>query len=585
MKNKRWMRFLAMTLAVTVLATTVDTTLLAAPETATEEAVTEQEMERLITEDTGESDAVILSEVEEEREEDSKTFYMSDGSFMVAQYDVPIHYEDEEGEWQEIDRTLELETEEGAAMTAEAVHLEDAEEDAQEISEEIENQEEVYTTTERTGEEEKTKFASTITAGKTVTIQNETYPLSWGIQSTEPVEATLQEVQTAKANDAEEELLAADINSQVVNYPDIFPNVDAQYQVQATGIKENIILKQKEAKHAFTILYEIGGLVPEQIDDQTIVLTDGNEVIYQICAPYMQDASGSISEEVTLSMEQQTEGELAVTMTGEKDWLDDEERCYPVVLDPTVVTKTKKSAIDSTFITSGQANTNYSGKFELLIGKESATYKNCRALVKIKLPELNVGDMVVNAKMSLIMYGAEFYADTTPDLQINAHQIQEEWEYDKVTWNNRPAFDSTVLDYQYIGREDVENKEYEKQFDITEAVKSWYEGTTENHGIMVKSYTESGSYAETGVKGYFWPERYNSEQELYPRYYITYRNNKGLEDYWTYTTLSAGTAGTAYINDYTGNLVFVHEDVSTTGELLPVALQHVYNGYQRGNFV
>lgn len=72
MKNKRWMRFLAMTLAVTVLATTVDTTLLAAPETATEEAVTEQEMERLITEDTGESDAVILSEVEEEREEDSK---------------------------------------------------------------------------------------------------------------------------------------------------------------------------------------------------------------------------------------------------------------------------------------------------------------------------------------------------------------------------------------------------------------------------------------------------------------------------------------------------------------------------------
>ncbi len=130
MKNKRWRRFLAAVLAVTVLATTIDTTLLAAPET-TQETTEEETAEMADTEEEeGESDAVILSEVEEEREEDSKTFYMSDGSFMVAQYDVPIHYEDEEGEWQEIDRTLELETEEETATTVATVCLGDAEEDA-----------------------------------------------------------------------------------------------------------------------------------------------------------------------------------------------------------------------------------------------------------------------------------------------------------------------------------------------------------------------------------------------------------------------------------------------------------------------
>lgn len=60
------------------------------------------------------------------------------------------------------------------------------------------------------------------------------------------------------------------------------------------------------------------------------------------------------------------------------------------------------------------------------------------------------------------------------------------------------------------------------------------------------------------------------------------RELKFPEDYWTYTTASAGSAGTAYVNDYTGNLVFVHGDVATTGLLAPVTLEHVYNGYMAG---
>ena len=288
-----------------------------------------------------------------------------------------------------------------------------------------------------------------------------------------------------------------------------------------------------------------------------------------------------MSDAITLSMETTKNHEITVTMTADEDWLTEEGRIYPVVLDPAVVTKTKKAAIDSTFVTSGKPSTNHSDKFELLVGRESSEYEYCRTLMKVDLPELEPGDMVVNAQMLMIMYHAEFYSTETPALQMNVHQITREWEYDTVTWNNRPTFDSTVLDYAYVKQDDIKNMRYEKYFDITEAVKNWYDGTAANYGIEVKSADESGSYAENGVKGYFWPERYNSVDEQYPRYVITYRNNKGLEDYWSYTTLSAGTAGTAYVNDYTGNLVFVHNDVSTTGELMPVTLQHVYNSYMK----
>ena len=42
---------------------------------------------------------------------------------------------------------------------------------------------------------------------------------------------------------------------------------------------------------------------------------------------------------------------------------------------------------------------------------------------------------------------------------------------------------------------------------------------------------------------------------------IVFRNNNGLESYWDYTASSAGHAGMGYINNYTGNLVWIRSDL------------------------
>ena len=44
----------------------------------------------------------VLGEVEELREEDTKHFRLSDGSFVAVSYGLPVHYEDEDGQWQDI---------------------------------------------------------------------------------------------------------------------------------------------------------------------------------------------------------------------------------------------------------------------------------------------------------------------------------------------------------------------------------------------------------------------------------------------------------------------------------------------------
>lgn len=58
---------------------------------------------------------------------------------------------------------------------------------------------------------------------------------------------------------------------------------------------------------------------------------------------------------------------------------------------------------------------------------------------------------------------------------------------------------------------------------------------------------------------------------------IVFRNNNGLENYWDYTSSHAGRAGSGYINNYTGNLVWVHSDIGFSGNRMPVAISHIYN--------
>ncbi len=161
--------------------------------------------------------------------------------------------------------------------------------------------------------------------------------------------------------------------------------------------------------------------------------------------------------------------------------------------------------------------------------------------------------------------------------QISAHVINESWDESSVTWNNQPGYDSTVLDYAFIPVEDIDrNIAQWIDFDITGIVKSWIEGSA-NNGVMIKANNEN-AYARC----WFNSERYIPGEDFtyrYPVISIDYRNNNGLENYWSYTSATAGNAGTMHVNDYTGNPVFVAPLFTSPSKVMPLSLYAVYNGY------
>lgn len=112
-------------------------------------------------------------------------------------------------------------------------------------------------------------------------------------------------------------------------------------------------------------------------------------------------------------------------------------------------------------------------------------------------------------------------------------------------------------------------------WDVTGIVKEWYSSGV-NNGLMLKTHDEAAGYTEL-----LSSDCDSTVAGCRPQVTLCYINNSGLESCWTYHSQDVGRAGTGYVNDYNGNLIFTHDDLSMTGNKMPTVISHVYNSSLR----
>ena len=364
-------------------------------------------------------------------------------------------------------------------------------------------------------------------------------------------------------------------------YSNVYHDVDIEYILDSVNLKENIILKNREAQNEFVAAYNIGSLFAKQSDEQNIQLKDAeNNVVFNISAPYMFDANGDTSSDVSLSILSVAEGTLKVKICADKNWLQDEGRKYPVKIDPYVEQSVVSPDHDATAI---YKNATYPYG-TLLVGNDGGTtYTKSKAYVKFSLPTLKSGDVVTSATMYLRQYSGDYgYSHVgNPNLQINVYKVTSSWSESTVknsrSYANLPGIDSHVIEYQKISHTGSSGKWV--CFDISKTVKEWYEGKA-NYGLCLRANNESARAVAA-----FVASDNTANPGLRPTLIVQYRNNKGLEGYWSTHTQDLGKSGIGYTNDYTGNLVYIAPLLSTTGNRMPVSLSLIYNGYQHGSNV
>ena len=358
-------------------------------------------------------------------------------------------------------------------------------------------------------------------------------------------------------------------------YAGLYKGVDVRYSLVGQMLKEYYEFSALEYTPG-----EIGttlnapGLIPVLYEDGTIELqNDAGEAIFVIPRPYMLDASGAAEFNVETSVRLLTNGEIRIVYTLDKEWLNAEERAWPVTLDPSIKILVTNKSVEDTTTYSGRPNATTAYWQNFMVAGWMYTYINCRSYVRINaLPELKSTDVILDASLRIYVEGR-----AAGNLTIGAYAVTEDSSlaYDCINWANTPAASDKVLDYQNIYK--YNGLHY---WNITKAVRAWYDGSLVNNGIMLKSDVE-----DTGVQSYAMMYQVQYNAGYGPQLTVHYTNASGIEDYWDYSTQGMGRAGTAYVQNFSGNLVMQRTDMSYSGNRMPASAGFYYNLSDRSSDV
>lgn len=151
-----------------------------------------------------------------------------------------------------------------------------------------------------------------------------------------------------------------------VEYPDVFPGTDLVYEVERAEVKELLRLREApgaEDRTSWSWIVSAGELVPVVSELGAVEFQDAaGEPAFVVPAPQMWDSAGvggesaNATRSVELEVEPAGGGEWRLTLSASRSWLNDEDRVYPVMVDPTAWADYYDS---HAYKTNGQYNHNY----------------------------------------------------------------------------------------------------------------------------------------------------------------------------------------------------------------------------------
>ncbi len=478
----------------------------------------------------------VVKEVEDYRTQNSKTYLKSDGSMTGIISSEALHFK-EGNEWKEIDNTL-CETENGYKNTAGELNIT--------LPDEL----------DKTG---------------AVTVSNSEYSLSFspaGIikSASGKVKNTSKKADKSKYKDmTPAEITEKTPTSGSMTYSGVYEDSDIRYDVQPNKLKESIILDKKPNKHLkYTYTVTTKGLSAELIEGNVIEFFTGEdktrEVVFTMPAPFMFDSDNVTSYDISVALEKEADGVYTLTYTPNTDWLRDKERAYPVTIDPTVITK---YSTQDTYTFSELPYQNFPDDDYLYVGSMYRSYLRFDSL-----PELPEDYIIVNASLKLCQ------ASYRENYILNVGQIDNDCYWD--TYSSHFQLDHTnppdLYDYKNITVNNVGNNNY-LSININDFYNNWHKGRCQNNGLKLST---DSSY------DYITASYYSLESDYKPYIEVEYADVTNENVNQTSRTMDVGRAGTVYVNDVTGNMTLVRNDISAAGNIMPVSISMIYNTKDAG---
>ena len=559
MRGRIWKRGLAVLLTAALAVQTAPITSLAEPETYTASGEAAAFQEEKAAENTPEPD--ILAEDEAKREPGVKHFRRSDGSYVAAIYNEPVHYE-KDGKLLDIDNTL-VEKDGYYTNTANSLMVRLPKQASPSSPMVVEHQ------------------------GKTLRFFMEGQQTSSAALRQADADETVSRLSASaakedKQQEKNERKLQAKKQHAAVTYPESLDGASLTYDVKGSTLKESLILKKLTGRKSYSFKIEAEGLRAEvQTDNSVHFYAEGaEEPVFVVAAPYMFDAAGEYSSAVAVQLKK-TGNHYRYTLTPDRAWLEAGERVWPVTVDPTIQTKQDVTKIQDARGYSRYSTVNYAQAHMLNAGSVRVTVngktttEEFRSYIKLPKAEgITSSSRIIEAKMNLIYYQESDAARTVSNNVLNLYRVTAPWDQTKITWGTQPSCDwSRVIDYVVADKSKLSGNARYDTFDITALAQDWYQNGNDN-GVVIRANTLDN--AKPNCAEYYSANVSAQYQAARPYAFIAYRDTKGVEDYWTYTSLPAGR-GTVTVNNFNGNLIMTQDDIGNDGARMPVAISHIFN--------
>ena len=482
------------------------------------------------------------------REACAKHFHLGGNRYQAVIYPQNVHFRNPEtGAWQEIDNTLDQ------TLTAAGRRV-------------FRN---------RAGRL-KMEFPQEMDGGSAASLTDNGRTFAWSFEGElQPAAATVRtgaqlkqeaRARILSAEAAQQDWMEIDTLNAEAAYGEVLPGVSLRYGLSGERLKEDIILASAEALNRVALRlpreydYEVTLQAQLRVKDRASGAT-----LFVMQPPFVYDSAG----EETFAQVRLTNLRDYVRLEYEIDSEFMKNAVYPVTIDPVVKTATTQEAVCDSYIWKKNPNTNY-GSVHLMRCGTGAGGESISLVKFNRLISLKASDTVLSAMLRLT---ARNYA-SNPEI-MGCYPIKTPWTEDTVTWNSMTPDDDTHISRDliaYIPATTPTNCD----FDITAQYREWYlkdaSGNSKNFGVAIRrppEVTSGGNYVEWGTTQY--------DSSKGPSMVVTYVSHAGRKGWWQYDSMSAGRAGSAYVDLFNGNLVYEHGDGATTGSRMPLAISHVYN--------
>lgn len=562
MKKSKMLKVIATILMLTFMIQMVPFSAIAAGDEITEILDPESIITEIpydTTSDESPETKEIVSEETAKRSENEKHFKLEDGSFVIAQYPDAVHYEDENGNWIDIDNTL---------IAEEATDANDFD---------------GYT---NKGNDFNVKLAED---GKDqlLRIEEGDFSISMKLDEDDAAQSFIAVENNNNVATITDDMSVEEKNDQTMQldkltskaeYSDILPGIDIEYTVQSNGVKEYIVVNERRDEYVFSFELELSNLVVRENEDGSIsLMTSDSEEKYVIPAPYMFDANEQYSDAVSYTITNIGSSKYTLTVTADEEWINSNNTTFPVRIDPTIKEKQiiEKAHIYDNFVADAEDHKNsvFNDERTLWVGQHS-TYGTTRAYITWLLPVTLLGSNVVTSVKLNYYLAANTASDSST---IEARKVTSDWSSANLTWTNKPEHSIDTLDC-VVTQNMTQNTCIE--LDITDAFKlDTNNGANKYFGVVLKAIDESSvsSAVELASSDYTNDPNDTTQINCWPTLEIYYQTQKGLDSDYSYIPFDCGDAGTAYINAYNGDLNFVTKSI--TSNTFPLEFNYVFNTY------